>query len=100
MLSQADVVAIADALEHPDIAVQAKVYLAEIAVLKPDAIHALLRTPNPSTRMLAVEVLGASRHVDEIATLEPLLKDPAPEVVEVTSEAIRRLRAYGTVAKP
>ena len=83
MLGQADVVAIADALEHPDIAVQAKVYLAEIAVLKPDAIHALLRTPNPSTRMLAVEVLGASRHVDEIATLEPLLKDPAPEVVEV-----------------
>ncbi len=100
MLGQADVVAIADALEHPDIAVQAKVYLAEIAVLKPDAIHALLRTPNPSTRMLAVEVLGASRHVDEIATLEPLLKDPAPEVVEVTSEAIRRLRAYGPVAKP
>jgi hypothetical protein len=47
-----------------------------------------------------LEVLGASRHVDEIATLEPLLKDPAPEVVEVTSEAIRRLRAYGTVAKP
>ena len=100
MLGQADVVAIADALEHPDIAVQAKVYLAEIAVLKPDAIHALLRTPNPSTRMLALEVLGASRHVDEIATLEPLLKDPAPEVVEVASEAIRRLRAYGTVAKP
>ena len=100
MLGQADVVAIADALEHPDIAVQAKVYLAEIAVLKPDAIHALLRTPNPSTRMLALEVLGASRHVDEIATLEPLLKDPAPEVVEVTSEAIRRLRAYGTVARP
>ena len=100
MLGQADVVAIADALEHPDIAVQAKVYLAEIAVLKPDAIHALLRTPNPSTRMLALEVLGASRHVDEIATLEPLLKDPAPEVVEVTSEAIRRLRAYGALAKP
>jgi HEAT repeat protein len=100
MLGQADVVAIADALEHPDIAVQAKVYLAEIAVLKPDAIHALLRTPNPSTRMLALEVLGASRHVDEIATLEPLLKDPAPEVVEVTSEAIRRLRAYGTLARP
>ena len=100
MLGQADVVAIADALEHPDIAVQAKVYLAEIAVLKPDAIHALLRTPNPSTRMLAAEILGASQHVDEIATLEPLLKDPAPEVVEVASEAIRRLRAYGTVAKP
>ncbi len=32
-------------------------------------------------------------------TLEPLLKDPAPEVVEVTSEAIRRLRAYGAVAQ-
>jgi len=100
MLGQTDVVAIADALEHPDIAVQAKVYLAEIAVQKPDAIHALLRTPNPSTRMIAVEVLGASRHVGEIAALEPLLKDPAPEVVESTSEAIRRLRAYGTVAKP
>ena len=59
MLGQADVVAIADALEHPDIAVQAKVVLAEIAVLKPDAIHALLRTPNPSTRMLALECILA-----------------------------------------
>ena len=32
----------------------------------------------------------------EIAMLQPLLKDPAPEVVEVASEAIRRLRAYGS----
>jgi HEAT repeat protein len=100
MLNQADVVAIADALEHPDTTVQAKVYLAEIAVAKPAAVQPLLRTPNPSTRMIAIEVLGASRHPDEVATLEPLLKDPAPEVVDATSEAIRRLRAYAAVSKP
>jgi HEAT repeat protein len=100
MFGQADIVAIGDALEHADTAVQSKVYLAEIAMLHPDAVHPLLRTPNPSTRMMAIEALGASRRPDEIAALEPLLKDPAPEVVDATSEAIRRLRAYGTVAKP
>ena len=30
--------------------------------------------------------------------LQPLLKDPAPEVIEAASEAIRRLRAYAAVA--
>src|SRR5262249_32870031 len=55
MFGQADVVAVADALAHPDTAVQAKVYLAEIAVTRPDSLHPLLRTPNPSTRMIAVE---------------------------------------------
>ena len=30
--------------------------------------------------------------------LQSLLKDPAPEVIEAASEAIRRLRAYQAVS--
>ena len=68
-------------------------YLAEIALTRPAAIHPLLKTPNPSTRMMAVQVLGASRQPSEVAVLQPLLQDPVPDVVSVTSEAIRRLQA-------
>jgi HEAT repeat protein len=93
LLGQADVVAVADALEKPDTTVQAKVYLAEIAMTRPAAIHPLLKTPNPSTRMIAVELLGTCRQPGEQSVLQPLLQDPAPEVVEVTGEALRRLAA-------
>ncbi len=98
LLGQADVIAIADALEKSETSVQAKVYLGEIAISKPAAITPLLKTPSPSTRMIAVEVLGASRHPDQVTALDPLLKDPSPEVVAATSEAIRRLHAYEAVA--
>jgi HEAT repeat protein len=93
LLDQPDIVAIADSLERPGTGLQARVYLAEIATTRPVAIHPLLKTPNPSTRMMAVQVLGASRQPSEVAVLQPLLQDPVPEVVSVTSEAIRRLQA-------
>jgi HEAT repeat protein len=93
LLDQPDIVAIADSLEKPATGLQARVYLAEIAMTRPAAIHPLLKTPNPSTRMMAVQVLGASREPAEIAVLQPLLQDPVPDVVTVTSEAIRRLQA-------
>ncbi len=93
LLDQPDIVAIADSLERPGTGLQARVYLAEIALTRPAAIHPLLKTPNPSTRMMAVQVLGASRQPSEVAVLQPLLQDPVPDVVSVTSEAIRRLQA-------
>jgi HEAT repeat protein len=93
LLDQPDIVAIADSLEKPSTGLQARVYLAEIALTRPAAIHPLLKTPNPSTRMMAVQVLGASRQPAEIAALQPLLQDPVPEVVSVASEAVRRLQA-------
>ncbi len=93
LLDQPDIVAIADSLEKPSTGLQARVYLAEIALTRPAAVHPLLKTPNPSTRMMAVQVLGASRQPAEIAALQPLLQDPVPEVVSVASEAVRRLQA-------
>jgi HEAT repeat protein len=93
LLDQPDIVQIADSLEKPGTGLQARVYLGEIALSRPAAIHPLLKTPNPSTRMMAVQVLGASRQPSEVAVLQPLLQDPVPEVVSVTSEAIRRLQA-------
>ena len=93
LLDQPDIVQIADSLEKPGTGLQARVYLAEIAMTRPAAIHPLLKTPNPSTRMMAAQVLGASRQPAEVAALQPLLQDPVPDVVSVASEAIRRLQA-------
>ena len=78
--------------------IQARVYLAEIAERQPMALHELLRSPEPWVRRGTAELLGTSRRPSEEAMLQPLLKDPAPEVIEAASEAIRRLRAYAAVA--
>ena len=94
LFGQADIVAIADALGKPDIDIQAKVYLAEIVMTSPSALHPLLRTPNPSTRMIAAEILGTCRQPGEAAALQPLQQDPSPEVVDAVNEAIRRLQGY------
>ena len=98
LLDQPDIIAIADSLERPATGLQARVYLAEIALTRPAAIHPLLKTPNASTRMMAVQVLGASRQASEVAVLQPLLQDPVPDVASVTSEAIRRLQAGAALA--
>jgi HEAT repeat protein len=98
LLGQADIVAIADALGRPDTDVQAKVYLAEISLTNPSALHPLLRTPNPSTRMIAAEILGACGQPGEATVLQPLQKDPSPEVVDAVNEALHRLQAFAAVS--
>ena len=81
------------ALRNEETAIQARVYLAEIAERQPDG----------AVRAAAFAgTLGAARHrrtAGHVAAaraktpmLQPLLKDPAPEVIEAASEAIRRLR--------
>ena len=62
------------------------------------ALYELLRSPEPWVRRGTAELLGTSRRPSEEPMLQPLLKDPAPEVIEAASEAIRRLRAYAAVA--
>lgn len=98
LLGQADIVAVADALGKPDTDVQAKVYLAEVAMTNPSALHALLRTPNPSTRMIAAEILGTTRQPAEATALQALQQDPSPEVVDAANEAVRRLQAYAVAS--
>ncbi len=98
MFGQGDAARIADGLARPVTAVQARVYLAEIARETPAALHPLLVAASPSVRATTADLLGASRHPDEAAALEPLLGNPSPEVVRAVSEAIHRLRAYAAVA--
>ena len=97
LMGQADLAAIADALERPVTAVQARVYLDEVARTNPAALHPLLKTPNPATRRTVAELLGVSRHPSEATALELLLRDPSQEVLQAVSEAIRRLRALAAV---
>jgi HEAT repeat protein len=94
LFGQADIVAIADTLGTPDADIQAKVYLAEIAMSTPSALHSLLRAPNPSIRMIAAEILGTCQQPGEATALQPLQQDPSPEVVDAANEAIRRLQGF------
>jgi HEAT repeat protein len=93
-----DLTPIVTGLRNEDTTIQARVYLAEIAEQKNIALYELLRSPEPWVRRGTAELLGTSRRPSEEAMLQPLLKDPAPEVIEAASEAIRRLRAYAAVA--
>lgn len=92
-----DPVALIAALRNEDTVIQGRVYLAEIAERQPVALHGLLRSADPWIRRGTAELIGAARRPEEDAALQPLLKDPAPEVIETASEAIRRLRAYAAV---
>jgi HEAT repeat protein len=93
-----DLMPMVTALRNQDTAVQGRVYLAEVAERQPTALHVLLRSPESWVRRGTAELLGTTRRPSEEALLQPLLKDPVPEVLETASEAIRRLRAYAAVA--
>jgi HEAT repeat protein len=93
-----DIHRIAGALPVTDTAVQARVYLAEIGMSAPDALHPLLASPDAWLRQGTVALLGVSQRPDQIAAIEPLLRDAEPAVIEAASEALRRLRAYAALA--
>ena len=99
LLSQTtDLMPLVAGLRNEETVIQARVYLAEVAEQKNVALYELLRSPEPWVRRGTAELLGTSRRPSEEPTLQLLLKDPAPEVIEAASEAIRRLRAYAAVA--
>jgi HEAT repeat protein len=89
-----DLTPLAAALRNEDTVIQARVYLAELAERQPSLLYPLLRSQDSWVRRGTAELLGTTRRPAEEGMLQPLLKDPAPEVIEAASEAIRRLRAY------
>lgn len=97
MAQTTDLTPFVAALRNGDTAIQARVYLAELADLQPNLLYPLLRSEDPWVRRGTAEILGTTRRPAEDGLLQPLLKDPAPEVVEAASEAIRRLRAYAAL---
>jgi HEAT repeat protein len=82
------------ALRNEDTVIQARVYLAELAERQPNLLYPLLRSQDPWVRRGTAELLGTTGRPAEEGMLQPLLTDPASEVIEAASEAIRRLRAY------
>jgi HEAT repeat protein len=85
---------LAAGLRNEETIIQARVYLSELAGRQPNLLYPLLRSQDPWVRRGTAELLGTTRRPAEEGMLQPLLKDPAPEVIEAASEAIRRLRAY------
>jgi HEAT repeat protein len=94
MAQTSDVTPIAAGLRSDDTAIQARVYLAELAERQPNLLYPLLRSTDAWVRRGTAELLGTTRRPAEEGMLQPLLTDPAPEVIEAASEAIRRLRAW------
>ena len=94
MAQTLDVAPLAAALRNDDTVIQARVYLAELAERQPTLLYPLLRSSDAWVRRGTAELLGATRRPAEEGMLQPLLTDPAPEVIEAASEAIRRLRAW------
>ena len=98
LLSQSDDLSpFVTAIRNDETLIQGRVYLAEIVEKQPVALHPLLRSAETWVRRGTAELIGTSRRPSEEAVLQLLLKDPAPEVIEAASEAIRRLRAYAAV---
>ena len=98
LLSQSDDLSpFVTAIRNDETLIQGRVYLAESGEKQPLALHPLLRSAEAWVRRGTAELIGTSRRPSEEAVLQPLLKDPAPEVIEAASEAIRRLRAYAAV---
>lgn len=89
-----EVAPIADGLRAPETEVQARVYLAEIGMDDPAALHPLLQSRDTRLRQGTVELLGVSGRADQIPIVEKMLSDPQPAVIEAASEALRRLRAH------
>jgi HEAT repeat protein len=94
MAQTLDVSPLATALRNDDTVIQARVYLAELADRQPSLLYPLLRSSDAWVRRGTAELLGTTRRPAEEGMLQPLLTDPAPEVIEAASEAIRRLRAW------
>jgi HEAT repeat protein len=98
LLAQTEEVApLLAALRNEDTEIQGRVYMAEVAERQPAALRPLLQSPDAWVRRGTAELLGTSRQPSQEALLQPLLTDPAPQVIEAASEAIRRLRAYAAV---
>ena len=93
-----DLMPLVTALRNEETVIQARVYLAEIAERQPDGALRAAAVARPWVRQGSAELLGTSRRPAEEPMLQSLLKDPAPEVIEAASEAIRRLRAYAAVS--
>ena len=94
MAQSADLTPLATGLRNDETAIQARVYLAELAERQPSLLHPLLRSGDPWVRRGTAELLGTTRRPAEESALQPLVTDPAPEVIAAASEAIRRLRAW------
>jgi HEAT repeat protein len=94
MAQTLDVTPLATGLGNDETVIQARVYLAELADRQPNLLYPLLRSNDPWVRRGTAELLGTTRRPAEEGVLQPLLTDPAPEVIEAASEAIRRLRAW------
>jgi HEAT repeat protein len=98
LLGHAPTDQVADALGRPRQRDQAKRYLVELAPGRTGAFSHQLLDVDAQVRADMADVLGLAGDPAAIAAVEPLTKDPDPQVARAAERAVARLRAG--VVKP
>jgi HEAT repeat protein len=83
---------VADALGRPKVRDQARRYLIEIAPGRTGAFAHQLLDSDAQIRLDMVDALGQAGDPAAIAALEPLTKDPDPQVARAAERAVARLK--------
>jgi HEAT repeat protein len=93
LLSTSSIDPIAEALSRPKLREQALQYLIELAPGRPTAFDSLAKDPVARIRSDVADVLGLSGAAAALPIVEPMMKDPDPQVVRAAERAVARLRA-------
>jgi HEAT repeat protein len=93
LLSTSSIDPIAEALSRPKLREQALQYLIELAPGRPTTFASLAKDPVARIRADVADVLGLSGAAAALPIVEPMRKDPDPQVVRSAERAVARLRA-------
>ena len=100
MLAAAPIDPITEAVARPKVRDQAKQYLIELAPGRTALLAPLLQDPTARVRIDAVDAIALGGDASAIPVVEPLLRDPDPQVVRAAERAVARLRQLTTKPAP
>jgi HEAT repeat protein len=92
LLGRSYVDRIVDRLGRPRAGDQAWAYLVELGPPIVPAIGAYLQSPEPGVRLGGVDALGVIGATSALPLIEPVVRDPDPEVAAAAARAILRIR--------
>lgn len=96
MLSGAPVDPIVEALAKPRFRERALQYLVELAPGRSAVLARQVQDPNPRLRADVIDALGLAGDPAALGAIDPMVKDPDPQVARAAERAVARLRRPGT----
>ena len=93
MLSNGPIDPVVDALSKPLFRDLARQYLVELAPGRTSALARQVQDSDPQRRADVVDALGLGGDPSALALIDPMVKDPDPQVARAAARALARLRA-------